>query len=559
MSKESKKAKKAYKKAKKAYKKAKKAYKKLREGTKDRDDDDILAPHPVSSPSEWLPPTEQTQESKDVPLEMILGPPFPSGFIFGMKRDFPTNQHIGMPHGKEGNIVVIGGNGSGKSASIARPTIFRWKGAMCVTDVKGELSKAYADAYQPGRNRPYLIFDPTCPDGPSYDPFGWLLQDGEENLISNIQEMSLEIFPDLPNDSHPYWNQTERAIFEVALLYCFKLGLSFSETICKMLTSTLSKLCVELMEAGNMTIRVFLGQLSDMKPEELADIDRGWRNKLIPFVIDPYISHAFRGEREGAKSFTWKDLENYNIFLRIPAERIEQWGRAINLMYSQLLHHLERRPDKYSADGAKNTQTLLLMDEFPRFGKLEIILPAISTLRSKNVNICLMVQSLAQLDKFYGEKGREIILDNCQYQVILRSNDAETQQYLSNLIGVDKTLLKSASCHLDESMNRTGYSQQLSEGREPRIFPHEFATLKDVLLLSPDGFFRLDKIPPDYDMVKELNSRENEYKQNHPRLVAPPAESDQTVLIVPPKRRIYTVDYPLHWDAVYSRGRRNEK
>ena len=91
----------------------------------------------------------------------------------------------------------------------------------------------------------------------------------------------------------------------------------------------------------------------------------------------------------------------------------------------------------------------------------------------------------------------------------MRSNDAETQQYLSNLIGVDKTLLKSASCHLDESMNRTGYSQQLSEGREPRIFPHEFATLKDVLLLSPDGFFRLDKIPPDYDMVKELNSREN--------------------------------------------------
>ena len=481
---------------------------------------DYTLPPLLSTPTEWLSSTSQPQEANDIPLQMILRQPYPSGFIFGMRRDFPSDLHIGMPHGEEGNIIVIGGNSSGKSASIAKPTISAWKGAMCVTDIKGELSKVYADAYQPDRNRPYLIFDPMCPDAPSYDPFGWLLQDSEENLISNIWDIVLTLLPDLPEAKEPFWYQTEQAVFAAALLYCFKQGLSFSEAMCKILKSSLSALCKEMLKTKDTAIQVLLGEISTMKPETLADVDRGLRNKLMRFVTDLYLSHAFRGKREGAKCFSWKDLERYNVFLRIPVERIEQWGGAINLMYAQLLRYLERRADKYSADGAKNIQTLLLMDEFPRFGKLDMILPAISTLRSKNVNICLMIQSLAQLDKLYGEDGRRIILDNCQYQTILRSNDAETQRYLSNLIGVEKTMFKSASCHLDEFMNRTGYSEQVSEGREPRIFPHELATLTDVLLLTPDGFFRLGKIPPDYDMTNELNLRETQYRIEHPVKIA---------------------------------------
>ena len=31
--------------------------------------------------------------------------------------------------------------------------------------------------------------------------------------------------------------------------------------------------------------------------------------------------------------------------------------------------------------------------------------------------------------------------------------------------------------------------------REPIIFPHEMATLKDILLLTPEGFCRVRKLP----------------------------------------------------------------
>lgn len=235
------------------------------------------------------------------------------------------------------------------------------------------------------------------------------------------------------------------------------------------------------------------------------------------FATDPYISHAFRGEREDAVCFSWDDLKKYNIFLRIPANKIEQWGGAINLMYTQLIRCLERRPEQYSTEGRNNVQTLVLMDEFARFGKLDMITAALSTLRSKNVNFLLVIQSMAQLDQIYGETNRRIIIDNCQYQAILRANDADTQKYLCELIGTCIRRQHSVGAHFDESMNTTGYSEQISEVREYRIFPHELATLEDVLLLTPYGFFRVEKLRPDGNFasqVKKAASNENSEKTN---------------------------------------------
>ena len=104
-------------------------------------------------------------------------------------------------------------------------------------------------------------------------------------------------------------------------------------------------------------------------------------------------------------------------------------------MCTQLIRHLERRADRFSPEGNPSPQLLLLLDEFPRFGKIERLTAAMTTLRSKGVNFCLIIQSLAQLDCIYGENERRIILDNCQYKTILQAADADTQAFLSELAG----------------------------------------------------------------------------------------------------------------------------
>lgn len=459
-------------------------------------DDDNYRPSragPIDTEIACLSQSQEMMEDKPPP-PMILPMRDSPSFFLGLPSGPGRDNYVGIPQGTEENIMVVGGNGSGKSAGVAKPTLRTWRGAICATDIKGELSKFYEDLYQEGLvTRPYIVFDPTQADGPSFDPFGWLLRDSEDNLLSNINEIITAIIPTLPNDKELFWTKTEQGILSAALLHYFKLGLSFSETVCAILSSTISELCAELVQSQDIFMQIILGDIGSSKPETRACFDRGLRNKLMLFATDRYISHAFRGQREGANCFTWEDLDTHNIFLRIPADRIEQWSGAINLMYTQLIRHLERRPDMHTPEGQHNIQTLLLMDEFARFGKLEMITDAMATLRSKNVNICLMIQSVAQLDKIYGEGNRKIIFDNCKFQAILRANDADTQKYLCELIGTRLTIQRGVSEQEDEDGDTTGYSRQFSEIRDWTVQPHELATLNDVLLLTPYGFCRAEK------------------------------------------------------------------
>lgn len=127
-----------------------------------------------------------------------------------------------------------------------------------------------------------------------------------------------------------------------------------------------------------------------------------------------------------------------------------------------------------------------------------------STLRSKKVNICLFVQSIAQLDKFYGSEDRRIIFDNCQYQAILRANDPETQECLSKLIGTTIQRQHGISKQLDRDMSKSGFGLQISETRDWVIHPHELAALHDVLLLTPSGFFEVEKSSSPIGSYKDI-------------------------------------------------------
>ena len=426
-----------------------------------------------------------------------------SGVVIGLPYDHTSN-YIGMSNESDGHIAIIGGSGSGKTSGIAKPTSKAWLDPMVVTDIKGELSGYSIKLWRKGLiKRPSLVFNPLKIDGPGYDPFSELMNDGDDNLINNISEIALVIVPEILNDPIPYWNENERRSLAAGLLFFYLKGLSFSEAMCKIASEPLSRLYKQLAECKDMRIKMLLGDIAKLKPEHLASIDSGLRGKISVFVTDPHIAHAFRGVREGAECFSWDDLNAYNIFIQIPEERIEAWGPAVNLMYSQLIRYLERRPEKYSPEGADSPHILLLMDEFARFGRLERLPNAISTLRSKNVNICLIMQSLAQLDKIYGPYNRRIILDNCNYKAILSAGDAETQKELSELIGTTKVLQKSCSEHFDDERDTTGYSMQTGETREPKVFSNELAYMNEVVLLSPYGVHKLEKFRQ-YDVSDEF-------------------------------------------------------
>ena len=152
------------------------------------------------------------------------------------------------------------------------------------------------------------------------------------------------------------------------------------------------------------------------------------------FATDNRIKSAFT---KSDNMIRWEDLETNNIFIEIPEDKLGQWDGAIILMVTQLIRTLERRPDKNSAEeeAKKLPPVLILLDEFPRLGRIDAIQNAVSTLRSKGITICLVIQSLSQLANAYGENVSTIILDNCPYKAILNVADPGNQRLISDMIG----------------------------------------------------------------------------------------------------------------------------
>jgi len=114
------------------------------------------------------------------------------------------------------------------------------------------------------------------------------------------------------------------------------------------------------------------------------------------------------------------------------------------------------------------------------------MLDGLATLRSKKISVCLIIQSLAQLDTIYGENERKVISDTCAYKAILGATDADTQEYFSRLVG---TYDKEVTTHGRNSAPFTGFPKGKSTStyeQEKRIIkPHEFGMLNDIILLTP--------------------------------------------------------------------------
>ena len=103
---------------------------------------------------------------------------------------------------------------------------------------------------------------------------------------------------------------------------------------------------------------------------------------------------------------------------------------------------------------------------------------------------------MAQLDTIYGHNERKVISDTCSYKAISSATDADTQEYFSRLVGTyDKTRV-SRNVNTDPYVGMpTGKGTHTSTEEKRIIKPEEFARLRDIVLLTPSGFYRVDKVP----------------------------------------------------------------
>ena len=405
------------------------------------------------------------------------------GFIFGIYRRFLRKpQYFHKNENTDGHILICGGAGSGKSSSLAIPSLLSWKSAIFAIDIKGELSAATAN--KPGQRK---IFNPMGHDTYGLDPF-YLLRDSD-NPTQDTHEIAAALVPEPANIKDPFWVKSAQNLLAGFILHYHHEKYSFVATIKEILSKPID-LHVKYIfaQSRNEAARLRLGQYIGMDGKTLTGIFAELSNHIMLFATDRHVMAALSQEN----NISPEDLEQgIGIYLSIPEDKLDQWKPLLSLITNQFLKHFERRPDKSARP------ILFLLDEFPRLGKIESVVTGLTTLRSKKITIALIIQSLAQLDFLYGPAQRRVMLDNCAYKAILGASDAETQEYFSRLVGTVEAVRQGQSISYGPDSNveqNWTISQYVTDRRS--IQPHEFATLGNVVLLTPWGYLRAGKIGP---------------------------------------------------------------
>lgn len=413
----------------------------------------------------------------------------PHGIFFGKQY----GKYIIKPENTDGHVLVIGIPGTGKSTSIAIPTLRNWKGAVFAIDIKGEL---YANTR--GHRPNIKVFAPQNEESPfGYDPYFALKH--SNNPAQEARAIAQAIIPLPPNIKDTFWIESAQTLLTGAILHYHECNYTFIETLKEILDEKARDLLELIAEKSpsdkaKRCIKNYVG----MDDKTLMSIFPHLSNAVEAIVNNDTLVAALSKD----ETISPEDLEQgQDVYIQIPEHLLSQWKSLITLIVNQFITFFEKRKeeDKTNPQSGKNRPILMLLDEFPRIGKIPKIIDGLSTLRSKKITICLVVQSLAQLEMIYGHTTRKVIADTCAFKAVLGATDAETQKYFSQLVGTYEKLKNQKSKSFDPVFNvQAGSGVQTSfEDGKPIIKPEEFATLQDIVLIYPlpFNFCRVQKQP----------------------------------------------------------------
>lgn len=385
-------------------------------------------------------------------------------------------KYIGKPQSIEGHVLVVGQPGTGKSTAFAIPTISRWTGGMFCIDVKGELSKNV-----PFRNNTFIV-DPEDEAAYGYDPFEDLRRVSENERVHYMNGILYSLLPDSPDGKDIFWTQSARRYLAGAYFWGLYEDMSFVEINSKIYSTSADDMIRQVMNSGCSAAKAHMVHIEEEQEKTRGSILQNAMNAIEIFATDYKIMEMMTRKKTVNPEML---LMGSRIFVKISDDKIESWRPFLMIMTNQFIRGMTRFPD------GGNQKILVLLDEFPRLGKIASIVDGMATLRSKGCSFCLLVQSYSQIDKIYGEIERRIILDNTAYKLIMSIMDPKMAEETSQMIGQH---------YESERVPNTGnnFLKRVFSARTKRwtylIRPEKLRNLgKEAVLIYPEGFCRLVK------------------------------------------------------------------
>lgn len=403
----------------------------------------------------------------------------PEGFIFGKLR----KKFACLRSWAEGHMIIFGGSGKGKTSALLIPSLRKWFGTFFAIDISGDIN---ANVHCTDR----IILSPDDPaNSVLYNVFYAIDECETDDEKREKLEMLSNLIIDIPakaNETTQYFLKTARTMFFASLLAFYNLGYDFVE-ICKTVFFHTDEL-FDLIDAAENDLAS--GYISSLKKENEKNINgakSALKEKIKLFADNKNMEQVLRRplvdlEGKSEPNFQPKMLESKKVFLVVPDKKQEFYTAFMHIVTGQVLDYIGSR--KYDKNSMK--RILVALDEFASLGHLELLGP-FRKFRKNGANLCVLTQSLADIDLTYSKEERKVIIDNCKYIAVINATEPETKKYFSDVIGKEEVE------KISTSSSDKGTSTSTSYQREYAIEENEWNDFKDhLVLIHPGGFTKLE-------------------------------------------------------------------
>jgi type IV secretion system protein VirD4 len=378
---------------------------------------------------------------------------------------------------------------SGKGVGLVVPTLLSWGHSAVITDLKGELWALTAGWRQKHAKNKVLRFEPATASGSiCWNPLDEIRL-GTENEVGDVQNLATLIVDPDGKGLESHWQKTSQALLVGVILHALYKAKAEGTTaslpsVDAMLADPnrdIGELWMEMTTYGHADGQnhpVVGSSARDMmdRPEEEAGSVLSTAKSYLALYRDPIVA------RNVSKSeFKIKDLMHddnaVSLYIVTQPNDKARLRPLVRIMVNMVVRLLADKMDFENGRPVAHYKHRLLMmlDEFPSLGKLEIMQESLAFVAGYGIKCYLICQDINQLkSRETGYGHDESITSNCHVQNAYPPNRVETAEHLSKLTG-QTTVAKE---QITTSGRRTSallgqVSRTIQEVQRPLLTPDE--------------------------------------------------------------------------------------
>ncbi len=394
----------------------------------------------------------------------------------------------GKKHRRNLNSLIIGGSGAGKTRFYGKPNIMQCNTSFVVLDPKGEILRDTGYLLEKEGYVIKVVDLINMSKSHCYNPFHYIQDD--KDVLKLITNLIRNTTPKGSQTNDPFWEKSETALLEALCLYLIHEAPEDEQNFTMVMEMIASAEVREDDDQYQSPLDELFERLEMRKPQSLAvkqyKIYKQAAGKTAKSILISVGVRLAAFNLDSIASITAVDEleleqmgERKTVLFAVIPDNDSTFNFLIGMLYTQLFQTLYYQADIVHG-GELPIPVHFLMDEFANVALPDEFDKLLSTMRSRQIFVSIIIQNLAQIKALYKDSW-ESIVGNCDELYYLGGNEQSTHKFMSEYLGKEtldtNTYGKSTGRSGNYSTNYQQAGRELLTADEVRLLDNDYALL----------------------------------------------------------------------------------